>query len=210
MQSLLKLIKAVAGGEVSAKGSEGGAIYTLDYQVQWTAKGYGRQAMSTTDLVGLVVRPSALSQLSLYNEAAGGGVCLVIERVFAHHKVSTALETEGSIWLCVHPVGVTKPAGNNITVKNSLSGLPAGGGATVIDTAEAVADDGWFPWGNWIKTDETGVTPGGHVEAEVGGRIIIPPLAMISIQTVSGVTGDKYNCGFHWFEVPQNELGLGT
>ena len=209
MQSLLKLFRTVTGGEVEAKGSEGGALHTLPYQVQWTAKGYGRQAMATGALAALVIRPAALSMLTLYNGESGGGLCYVIERVFAHHLVSTALETEGGIWLCSHPAGMTAPGGNNITVKNSMSGLAAGGGITVIDTAEAVNDDGWFPWGNWIKTDETGTTPGGHVEAEVKGLIIVPPTAGISIQVVAGVVGDTWTCGFHWFEVPQSELGLG-
>ena len=210
MELLARLKKAVAGTETSVKGSEGGALHTLPYYIQWTAKGYGKQAASTGAIASLQIRPSTTSMLTLYNAEAGGGKSYVIQRCFAHQLVTGNQEVEASIWLCVHRVGRAVPSGNNITVRNSTRGQAAGGSVSVVDTAEGITDDGWFPWGNWTKCDEVGVTPGGHVEANINGRIILPPRGGLSIHVVSGHADNDYNVGFHWFEVPQSELGLGV
>lgn len=192
------------GADVAIKATEGGILHNLPYQVVWTVKGYGKQAMATAAVAALIVRPSTASALTIYNPASNSKH-LVIERVFAHNLV-TASEEQGGIWLCSHPVGMTAPTGNNITVRNSTSGIAAGGSATVVDTAEAVSDNGWFPWGvgQWTNLDAT--VPGGQLEADIRGRIIVPPSGGLSIHVVASTTVNTYTCGFHWFEVPTSEL----
>lgn len=192
------------GADVPIKATEYGVLYSAPIQMLWTAKGYGKQAMSTSAVASLIVRPSTTAMLTLYN---GGAKHLVIERVFSHALVSIA-NCQFGIWLCSHPVGMTAPTGNNISVRNSTSGLDAGGSSgTVIDTAESVADNGWFPWGN-SNTQVVATVPGGIVEAQIGGRIIVPPRAGLSLQIVANTAVVTNTNGFHWFEVPTSELVL--
>ena len=206
MQTRLQVLNK-GGNPEDLHGSEGGLLHTLDYKTVWTAKQYGKQAMATGALAGLVVRPAALSHLTIFNPPSSG-VHLVIERAFAHFLVTAQTEL-GSIWLCSHPVGMTAPTGNNITVRNSTGGKAAGGSATIVDTAEAVTDDGWFPWGEATFTPLDGTVPGGAMTAQVNGRIIVPPNAGLSIQVVSSTTANTFTDGFHWYEVPTSELVLG-
>lgn len=195
------------GADVAVKASDGGILHNLPYAVVWTAMGYGKQAMATAAIAALVVRPSTTSMLTIYNPS-GNSKHLVIERAFAHNLV-TAIEENGGLWLCSHPVGMTAPTGNNITVRNSTNGQAAGGSGTIVDTAESISDDGWFPWGASEWTNLDGTVPGGQLEAQIGGRIIVPPGAGLSIHVVASTTVNTYTCGFHWFEVPRTELKVG-
>ena len=191
------------GANVGVKATDGGILHAIPSHIVWTAKGYGKQAMATGALAALVVRPSTLSMLTIYNPSSNSKH-LVIERVFAHNLVGVAGSSYG-IWLCSHPIGMTAPTGNNISIRNSTSGIAAGGSAAVVDTAEAVSDNGWFPWGDSGHA-VTVTVPGGSIAPEVGGRIIVPPSAGLSIQVVADTTSATFTTGFHWFEVPTLEL----
>ncbi len=190
-----------ADQEVSLKATEGGILWT-DVARYYTSRGYGWQAMSTSAVNSLVIRPSTTSALTLYNNSAK---TYVIERVFAHNLVAAAVTTS-VLWICSHPIGMTAPTGNNITVRNNTSGLTAGTEG-VVDTAEGVTDNGWFPWGqdSYVLTV---TTPGGVLMANVNGRIIVPPTAGISVQVVSSVTSATFVHGFHWFAVPTAQLAV--
>lgn len=203
MQTKVRAIKAEAGVEVDLVASEGGVLATLPYQVLWTAKGYGRQAMSTAAAASVVARPSTTAMVSLYNI---GTNYFVMERAFAHGLVSVANSFYG-LWLCVHPAGtIVAGYANDITARNGTSGGTVAGGYFDID--DTVADGGWFPWGE-SGSVITVTTPGSQILAEIGGRIIVPPTAGISLQVVSNHVNNTFTAGFHWFEVPTSGLALG-
>ncbi|KKM90031.1 hypothetical protein LCGC14_1242780 [marine sediment metagenome] len=210
MPSKVKVLNE-AGTEVDVHGSAGGMVHVVDYARIWTAKGYGKLAMATGAIAALIVRPSTTSHLTLYNAESGGGKHYFIERVFAHALVTDPTEI-GSIWLCSHPVGLQGtgiPTGNDITVRNSPSGKAAGSSVSVVDTAEGVAADGWFPWGEQEFTPLDGTVPGGAIVVNIRGRIVVPPGAALSIAVVASTTVNDYTCGFHWFEVPESEFAVG-
>ena len=190
------------GDETFIKTTEGGILATLPQSVLWTAKGYGRQAMATAAVAALVVRPTTVAIATLHNNSGSGRV-LVIERAFGHNLVGTA-NSVYSIWLCLHPAGMAAPT-NDIAVRNATNGAAAGNSNTRFDNGATVVDDGWFPWGGSEHT-VTITTPGGVVYAEVGGRIMVPETGGISLSIVADVTGATFTCGFHWFEVPKDEL----
>lgn len=198
----MEATQSVLGQEVKVKATEGGILHNLPYQVVWTAKGYSWQTMATAAVASLVVRPTTVAMATLHNNTAKN---FVIERVFAHNLVAAAVTTS-VLWICVHPIGQTAPT-NDITVRNSNSGLGAGTEG-IFDNGATVNDNGWFPWGqdSYVLTV---TTPGGVLEALVGGRIIIPPTAGISMQVVSSVTTSTFCGGFHWFSVPTSEFTLG-
>lgn len=191
-----------SGDEKKLKSTLGGQLYTIPQSLIWTAKGYGWQAMATAAVAALVVRPSTVAMATLFNNS--GNKNYVIDRAFAHNLVGAANSVYG-LWLCVHPVGMTAPT-NDITVRNSNSGKSAGTEG-IFDNGATVNDNGWFPWGKSGHT-VTVTTPGEQLEAEIGGRIILPPTAAISLHVVADVTGATFTPGFHWFAVPEAELGV--
>jgi hypothetical protein len=172
----------------------------LPSYAQITARGVGWQAMTTTAGAALVVRPSTVALATLFNNnPVSDGVCLIIDAAFAHNLVGVANSSYG-IWLCVHPVGMAAPT-NDITVRNSLSGLSATTPAskTLLDAGATVLDDGWFPWGD-AGHAVTVTVPGGQVTAPVDGRIIVPPTAAVSMTVVADTTGATFTTGFRWYE----------
>ena len=203
MQTKVRGINYISDAEEDVKVTPGGTLIQITQQQIWTAKGYGWQAMATVAVASLVVRPSTVAAATFYNNTAKN---FVIERVFAHNLVAAAV-TDSVLWLCSHPIGMTAPT-NDITIRNSTIGLAAGTEG-IFDAGATVVDNGWFPWGASIY-DLTITTPGGVLNAEIGGRIIVPPTAAISIQTVSSVNTATFTCGLTYFSVPTSDLALGT
>jgi hypothetical protein len=201
MQAKMLATKNITNVETSVKCSEGGILYTIPHSILWTAKGYGYQAMATSAVAALVVRPTTVAMATLYNN--GVNVNFVIERAFAHNLVAAA-QSDYALWLCVHPTGMTAPT-NDIAIRNNTSGRAASANG-IFDNGATVVADGWFPWSP-AYTTVTITTPGGMLIAEVGGRIILPPTAALSLQVVASVNTATFCAGFHWFEVPQSELG---
>lgn len=173
---------------------------SLPPYTELTRRGGGWQAMATAAVAALVVRPTTTAMATLWNGEPQGGKSYVIDRIFAHQLVSTAAQGFYSIWICVHPAGMAAPT-DDITVRNSLSGKKGYVGYSRFDNGATVVADGWFPWGNWSEVEAVGVLPGGHVEAEIAGRIIIPPSAAISMHVVASVVGITLTGGFMWYEV---------
>ena len=193
-----------SGAEVNLLASEGGLLAGLPYQVLWTAKGYGFQAMATAAVAALVIRPSTLSIATLRN--ASTDKVYVMERAFAHNLVAAA-QSDYNIWLCLHP-STCAVGTDEITVRNRTNGAVAGGSSSTFENAATVVADGWFPWGG-AYTTVTVTTPGGLLVAEIGGRLIVPPNCAISISVTASVNTATFCCGFHWFEVPESELAIG-
>jgi len=203
MQAKIRGINSNTGDEVDVKVTPYGQVLTLPPQIIWTAKGYGFQAMATSAVAALVVRPTTTAMVTLYNNSTDKN--LVIERAFGHNLVAAA-QSDYGLYLCSHPAGMTAPT-NDITIRNSTNGV-ATSTAGIMDVGATVVDNGWFPWGSSYTT-VTVTTPGGLLEAVVGGRIIVPPTGGISLQVVASVTGATFTCGFHWFAVPTTELPVG-
>ena len=201
MAALMKVTSVTGGEDVLVKGTEGGSLITLDQRVVWTAKGYGYQAMATSAVASLVVRPSTTAMATLRNQSTNK--LLVIDEAFGHNLVAVA-NSAFSLWLCSHPAGMAAVT-NDITVRNSLNGNDPGGSSTFFDNGATVTDDGWFPWGVSDHT-VTITVPGGVVIAPVHGRIIVPPSGGISVQCVGGTTAVTITAGFRWYEVPESEL----
>jgi hypothetical protein len=198
--ALIQGTSAREGKTTLVKTTEAGTLITVDQRVIWTAKGYGFQAMATSGVAPLVVRPDTTAMATLFNNTAKN---FVIERVFAHWLVPAAVTT-ACLWLCVHPVGMTAPT-NDITVRNSTNGQATSTDG-IFDNGATVVDNGWFPWFQDAYV-LTVTTPGGVLQGDVAGRIILPPTSAISMQVVASTAGVNRFCGgFHWFSVPTSEL----
>lgn len=202
MQFLQRMKKDVADVEVNARGTEDGIQGTIPIQRMWTARGYGWQAQATTAIVALIVEPTTVAAATFYNNTSKN---FVIEKVTGFNLISIANGQFG-IWLCVHPVGMTAPT-NDMTVRSSLSGLVAGTEG-IFDSAATVVDNGWFPWGV-SNYSVTATVPGTVAEAEIGGRIIVPPTAGISMQSVAQTAVITVAFGIVYYSVPVSEFSVG-
>lgn len=196
----LKVQQEKGGDAVYAKSTENGELAFADITRVWTAKGYGWQAMATAAVASLIVRPTTVAIITFYNNTAKN---FVIETVFAHNLVSIANGQFG-IWLCVHPIGMTAPTGNNITIRNSMSGLTSGTEG-VFDTEETITDNGWFPWGE-SNYSVTATVPGSLAQALINGRIVIPPRAGISASSVGQTAAVTVCMGLRYYSVPVTEF----
>ena len=202
MNRPIEATKSYSGDEVTVKSTEGGILHNMPQSVVWTAKGYGWQAMATAAVASLVVRPTTTAMATLYNNTAKN---FVIEKVTAFNLLSIANGQFG-IWLCVHPIGMTAPT-NDITARNSNSGLAAGTEG-IYDRSAAVNNNGWHPWGV-SQTSVTATVPGSQADAQVNGKIIIPPTAALSVSCVGQTAVITVQISIHYFSVPTSELALG-
>ena len=200
MQTKIRAINP-EGSEEDVKCTVGGALYFADLARIWTAKGYGWQTMAVVAVASLVVRPTNVAIATFFNNTAKN---FVIERVFTHNLVSIA-DGNFSIWICVHPIGMTAPT-NDITIRNSLSGLTAGTEG-IFDNGATVVDNGWFPWGPW-GTTVTATMPGTVQEANINGRIVIPPTGAISLSAVGQTAAVTHCMGLTYYSVPLTEYTL--
>uniref|UniRef100_A0A6M3KLB9 Uncharacterized protein n=1 Tax=viral metagenome TaxID=1070528 RepID=A0A6M3KLB9_9ZZZZ len=198
----IKVKQEIGGDQVYAKGIEGGEQVSADITRVWTAKGYGWKVMATSAVASLIVRPTVTAIATFYNNTAKN---FVIETVFTHNLVSIA-NGNFSIWVCIHPTGMTAPT-NDITVRSSTIGLAAGTEG-IFDAGATVVDNGWFPVGMW-GTTVTATMPGTSVEAEIKGRLIVPPTAAISLSAVAQTAVVTQCMGIHYFSVPTTEFKLG-
>jgi len=186
--------------------NEKGEVYTaqgLPPYVEMTRKGNGFSAIATAAVAGLVIRPSTVAAVTLWNGEADTGKSYIIDRLFTHCLVSTAAEGRFSIWACVHPAGMTKPATGPIAA--SATNITGNSGKTyngkaVFDIGATVVDNGWYPWANSRDVEPSGVLPGATISVEVGGRLIVPPSAAISIQVVSSLVTETFTSGLSWYE----------
>lgn len=168
----------------------------------------GWQVMNTSALAALVVRPSTVAGLTLYNNnTSASDIVFVIDTIKVFNLVTTAALSDFSVWACIHPTGMTAPTAD-ITAIKSMSGLAtAYSGGAIVDTGATVVDNGWFPVSTQANVIHgVGVTPSHALSIPVEGRFVIPPTAAISVTVVASIVGLTFTHGFSWWEL---ELPVG-
>lgn len=173
-----------------------------------TRQGGGFSAIQTAATAGLVVRPSSVAGITIWNGAAAGGKSLVIDRLFTHCLVSGGEQGRFSLWACVHPAGMTDPGEDIAASATNVTGHSGKtyDGAAIVGVGETVVDNGWYPWGNSVDYELTGVLPGAAISAEVAGRLIVPPQGGISVTVVASMADSTYCSGLSWWEM---QIALG-
>ena len=182
-----------------------GGVYNNDEMPRYaeiTRQGLGWSVINTTAIAALVVRPSTVAMGTLFNaNGAGSNICFIMDRAFAFNLVGTANNNYG-IWLCVHQRGMAAPTQDfpkGVTTNWKGNTGRQYNGSAIYDTGATVVDDGWYPWGA-SNRNVTVTTPGGQVDVNIEGRLIVPPQAAISITVVADVVGATFTAGFSWYE----------
>ncbi len=160
-------------------------------------KGNAWATMSTSAVAGLVVRPSTVAALELWNGNNVGGKSLIIDRLFYFNLVSTNVIEGFSGWAAV-TASKAAPSSASLVVRGA-SGKPYSG-SVVNAVGTTVVDSGWFPWTNAYQKGAGGVVPFGAVCAEVAGRLIVPPQCSLCLHVVSSLVGQTFTQGASWYE----------
>ncbi len=169
---------------------------------EWQVSQGGSWAtIATSAVAGLVVRPSTVAAIELFNNnpgGPGGGICLVIDRLFSQNLVATAVNSSAGLW-----AQVTLPKAAPSTASLAVIGAygKAYPGNVINAVGTTVVANGWFPFGpEYIASNAA--APGGSWEALVEGRLIVPPQCSLCIHVVGSIVGDTYCSGASWFEKP--------
>ncbi len=197
---------ADAGDDQALDATERGDLYVAQGTPPYaeiTRQGGGFSAIQTAATAALVVRPSTVAAITIWNGEAAGGKSYVIDRLFSHNLVSTAAESFFGIWACIHPAGMTNPGEDIAASATNVTG-PTGkvyGGLAIVGVAETVVNNGWYPWGRGQAIEAGGVLPGSHDSVDVAGRLIVPPQGGISVQVVASLVGCTFTTGLSWWEM---------
>ena len=118
-------------------------------------------AMTSDAVAGLIVRPTTVSLITIFNGESPGGKSLVMDRLFGFNLVTTAAQTMFSLWYCNHTelLNVAKPANDIITLRGTGDGREPDLGTVRVEVDGTVVDDGWFPCGNWVKAKRSAFYP---------------------------------------------------
>lgn len=159
-----------------------------------TRVGQGWATMATSAVAGLVVRPSTTAALELWNGSTSSS--LVVDRIFSFNLVASAIQGTFSVWAMV-----TTPKAAPTSATLAVSGDSGKGysGSVINAVSTTVIANGWFPYGS-IPFSLGTATPGGMVDGDLRGRIIVPPLCSLCLHTVSQTTAWTFQNGAHWYE----------
>lgn len=157
--------------------------------------------IATAAVAGLVIRPSTVAGITLWNGEAATGKSYIIDRIFSHCLVAGGEAGSAGLWVCVHPTGMTAPTADIPASATNITGHTGKryAGRAVVDVGATVVDNGWYPWGIGIQLPPTAI-PGALLEARVEGRLIVPPSAGISIQVVTSVNDETFCSGLSFYE----------
>lgn len=160
---------------------------------------------TTSALAAVVAVPTTANMLSIWNGDAVGGRVLVIDRVWALMAVGTAAAGQAALIGALGQSAVASLASASLAI-NALNGnggkdTKATNSTTALDAVTGVA-------GNWrVLPGQTGgnktgaaATPGVYINAEVNGRLLVPPGRLFAVHVLADVVGSTFTCGIEWHE----------
>ncbi len=160
-----------------------------------TRRGGGFQVIATSAVAGLVVRPSTVAALELWNGYSAKS--LIIDRLFSHNLVSTNVIESFTLWAAV-TAAKAAPSTASLAVRGNTGKAYSGSVINAVGTT--VVDSGWFPYGGGFTKGAGGVVPHGAIDARIEGRLIVPPGCSLCIHVVSSLVGQTFCSGAAWYE----------
>lgn len=146
------------------------------------------QIASTTGQAALTALPTTTSGLSIKNNEASDGKCLIIDSFGSWEAVVDATQTDVTALFAMlnGRTDASPSAGTAETGFRSLSGRVAAAGTVTALRGATVVNNGWFPHSS-IGAQMAAAVAGANWkinEALVRGMYIVPPGGAFSIQTV--------------------------
>jgi len=160
-----------------------------------TRKGQLWSTIATSAVAALVVRPSTVAAVEIWNGNQGGGPSLVVDRLFSEFLVSTAVTGGAGLW-----AQVTTPKAAPTSSLTVYGHTGKGYGGLVLGAVgTTVVANGWFPYGPLVPGPDA-ATPGGSWDAYLEGRLIVPPQCSLCIHVLASVVGFTFCSGASWAE----------
>ena len=155
-------------------------------------RGNGYSTMATAAVAALVIRPTTVAALEIYNNSPTH--TMVVDRLFSHNLVGVANSAFGIYAM----VTTLKAAPTDAALAiNSLSGKPIPTKLVYTAASTTVVDNGWFPYGEW-GANVTITTPGPTLNALICGRLLVPPSCSLCLHVVATTTGATFTSGAAW------------
>ena len=201
--SVESIVRAVIRGGLSGHRAELSANSAGDLLIanglppytEMSRKGVGYATMATAAVAALVIRPTTVAALEIFNNSQVNS--LVVDRIFSHNLVGVANSAMGMYAM----VTTQKLAPTDAALAiNSLSGKPIPTKTVLTAASATVVDNGWFPYGPF-GSNVTITTPGPTLVADIGGRLIVPPGCSLCLHVVATTTGVTCTSGAAWYSV---------
>lgn len=160
---------------------------------------------TTGAAAAIVAVGTVANKLSLWNGDGDNGRSLIIDRVWALMAAGTAAAGQGTLLGCLGQSKVAQLAVAALAI-NPLNGNGGQDTKAKISTANLDAVTGVAA--NWrVLPGQTGgqkvgaaATPGVYINAEVNGRIIVPPGRLFALDVLADVIGSTFTVGIEWHE----------
>jgi hypothetical protein len=209
------LAKLLAGsGEVSAKGTEAGAlsIYkNIPDMASLVYAGKVWQVQDQTTTAGLTAPPTTTGGLTIQNPSSSGRIYIVFGTTFIQDVTPAAIE-QVTIWHCTQKLAgatLTRDITLQATGAAAINGFAALQGAydgsVILDRSATCVDDGWAP----ISQGDFHV---GVSLVDVGQLIMLPLPVIVppgGSYVVAGLVTEatqELGHGFIWAEVGEDDL----
>lgn len=197
-----------AGTDVQLMLSDGGALISvqaLPERAELVKLGQSWGAAIPTGSAATYIAgwPTTAPALVMQNAEAAGGPTYIIERAWLA-DISAGATGGRSLVGQLQPAGITGTFTDNaVVLKHQLSGRAAnyGGNAKfAVAAANIPIASQWFPLGN-ASMGATISNLGSSLEANVFGRLLVPPGAFLSLVGCAGTAAGTYIIGVEWHEV---------
>ncbi len=158
----------------------------------------------------LVVIPTTLCILELYNNIASG-VNMVVTDLFLFHLLGTAALHQQAIWAEVTPPKAI-PTLSAIAIGSQSGRAPYTStvGSHVVSAAgTTVVSAGWRPWGTPGSGVVSTALPGEAYSVPVDGKMIVPPGCALALTATDALaTASSVQVGAAWVEVPVTNMAV--
>lgn len=155
--------------------------------------------------------PTTTAMLSIWNGEADGGRSLIIDRAWGLRIASTtAIASQASLLGCLGQTRVATLGAVSGLPKNALNGFGSSDTKAVSYLTAVALDAVTGVTNNWrVLPGQTGgakisagaATVGGDfVNADVNGRIIVPPGRVFAVHVMAPLAAETFIAGIEWHE----------
>lgn len=209
VRQLLQAFDQRAPGDEESLGlnEQGALLVALDSSPYGELVRSGRafEVHTTTAVAAVVAVPTTAVLLQIYNNEADDGRAYIIDRVWGLMAAGTAAAGQGALIGALGQTRVAAPALALLAI-NALNGT--GGKDTRVTQSTAALDAVTGVVGNWrVLPGQTGglkvgaaATPGVFINADVNGRLMVPPGRSFGVHVLADVVGSTFTVGIEWHE----------
>jgi hypothetical protein len=207
VRQLLQAIDQRSPGDEEAVSlnEQGAILVAFDTSMYGEIVRVGRafETHTTTAVAAVIAIPTTATLLQIFNNDADDGYACFIDRVWGMQIASAATAGQCALIGCLGQTRVASPAAAALAV-NALNGMGGKDSKEVVSTSALDAVTGVA--GNWrVLPGQSGgshpgaaATPGMFVNADINGRIIVPPGRAFGVHVFADAVASTFVVGIEW------------